>query len=325
MKRLNLYSKCIDLYIKQHVSGIFFLNVFLYDVIDILNKQLSEMMEDLNFENVLLPILTNKKLLIQSKRTKEFLNEMFTCKDSKFALSPTCEETSLQLVSPVFKKNLSIKIFQISRKFRKEKRPQGLLYRTKEFIMKDGYSFHKNKKDLKDTYKEVKQMYKDFFTLLKIPFYISTLKKDENMKSGLCDEFWFIHKQGSTKIQQCIVCNVINCFKHNQNQEKNAIEIGHIFELNTYFSKTLNISFSDDNKKSWIYMGCYGIGISRLFMVLMYEFFDTNKEIFTLPKFFENKRLCVIYDDGLKLDENLKLYLKKLKKNTGIKIYHFNK
>ena len=61
-------------------------------------------------------------------------------------------------------KQLPLNLYQIQPKYRDEKRPRNGLLRTREFIMKDGYSFHANYDSLDLTYDEYKTAYERIFT-----------------------------------------------------------------------------------------------------------------------------------------------------------------
>ena len=85
---------------------------------------------------------------------------------SDFILGPTHEETFTAIVRDSVKsyKQLPLNLYQIQPKYRDEKRPRNGLLRTREFIMKDGYSFHANYDSLDVTYDEYKAAYERIFT-----------------------------------------------------------------------------------------------------------------------------------------------------------------
>ncbi len=81
-------------------------------------------------------------------------------------LGPTHEETVTLLARDAVKsyKQLPLNIYQIQPKYRDEKRPRNGLLRGREFIMKDGYSFHANYESLDATYNDYKTAYEAIFT-----------------------------------------------------------------------------------------------------------------------------------------------------------------
>ncbi len=94
---------------------------------------------------------------------------MFNLKDRQgreLGLGPTHEEVITQLAGEILQsyKQLPINIYQIQTKFRDEIRPRFGLMRSREFIMKDAYSFHQSESDLKSTYLEMEMAYKNIFS-----------------------------------------------------------------------------------------------------------------------------------------------------------------
>ena len=84
----------------------------------------------------------------------------------EFALGATHEEVITSLVRDEVKsyKRLPLNLYQIQTKFRDEKRPRFGLLRGREFIMKDGYSFHSSNESLDETYDKVFQAYSNIFS-----------------------------------------------------------------------------------------------------------------------------------------------------------------
>jgi prolyl-tRNA synthetase len=110
-------------------------------------------------QEVLVPSLHPIELWQQANRDKKFGAAMMRVTDrnqNEFTLGATAEVVMLDLVKQfnVSYKDLPINIFQFSQKFRDEARPSGGLLRTREFTMKDGYSFHVDEADLKITYQK---------------------------------------------------------------------------------------------------------------------------------------------------------------------------
>ncbi|KGG16451.1 Prolyl-tRNA synthetase [Prochlorococcus sp. MIT 0602] len=83
----------------------------------------------------------------------------------ELGLAPTHEEVITQIAGECLRsyKQLPVNLYQIQTKFRDEIRPRFGLMRSREFIMKDSYSFHSNEKDLKNTYLEMNNAYERIF------------------------------------------------------------------------------------------------------------------------------------------------------------------
>ncbi|MBU1118192.1 proline--tRNA ligase [Patescibacteria group bacterium] len=110
-------------------------------------------------QELIVPTLHPLELWQQANRDKKFGAAMMRVTDrngAEFTLGATAEVIMLDLVkqfAPSYK-DLPINIYQFSQKFRDEARPSGGLLRVREFVMKDGYSFHVDEADLKITYQK---------------------------------------------------------------------------------------------------------------------------------------------------------------------------
>lgn len=120
-----------------------------------------------------IPTLHPIELWQKANRDKKFGSAMMRVidrNDSEFTLSATGEVVMLDLVDqfkPTYK-DLPINIYQFTQKFRDEARPTGGLLRVREFLMKDGYSFHKDEDDLMVTFNQYKHAYTNIFKRLEL-------------------------------------------------------------------------------------------------------------------------------------------------------------
>ena len=108
-------------------------------------------------------------------------NELFKLKDRHnkgMCLCPTHEEVVTSLVAKLSKSigneclgdGKSLRLYQVSRKFRDESRPKHGLLRAREFVMKDMYSFHLSAECARSTYEEVGGAYERLFNRLDLVF-----------------------------------------------------------------------------------------------------------------------------------------------------------
>lgn len=132
-----------------------------------------EEVEKTGAQELVVPTLHPIELWQQANRDKKFGSAMMRVTDrngAEFTLGATAEVIMLDLVkqfSPSYK-DLPINIYQFSQKFRDEARATGGLLRVREFIMKDGYSFHADENDLKITYQKYWEAYDRIADRLKI-------------------------------------------------------------------------------------------------------------------------------------------------------------
>ena len=123
-----------------------------------------EEMDAAGAQEMTLPIAQPLELWKQSGRDKAYGPLMFRLqdrKDAEFCLSPTAEEAITSIVAGELSsyRDLPMNVYQINWKYRDELRPRFGLLRSREFLMKDAYSFHVDADDLRRTYREMYDAY----------------------------------------------------------------------------------------------------------------------------------------------------------------------
>jgi prolyl-tRNA synthetase len=121
-------------------------------------------MNDMCGQEVIFPLIFPKALLLETGRWNVYGKELFRLKDRKgaeFCLAPTAEEVVTDLIRKNIKsyKQLPIMLYQFGIKFRDEIRPRFGVLRSREFLMKDAYSFHVDEADLEKHYKAMFDAY----------------------------------------------------------------------------------------------------------------------------------------------------------------------
>ncbi len=253
----------------------------------------------------------------QSGRADTMGKEMLRIKDrheNEFVLSPTNEEAMVTVASNRVKsyKDLPVNLYQINTKFRDEARPRYGLLRGREFLMKDGYSFHSSKEDMVREFNLMEETYKKIFTRLGLDFRV--VDADSGAIGGTgSKEFHVLANSGEDTILICEDCEYganietiytdekdieeLNNLSYEQLQNKEVtkkcscggklsfkkgIEVGHIFQLGDKYSKSLNAMFSNENGKPQAFeMATFGIGVSRLVASIIEQNHDENGCIWT--------------------------------------------
>ncbi|XP_071448881.1 probable proline--tRNA ligase, mitochondrial isoform X2 [Hetaerina americana] len=267
--------------IRQSGNGMFHILPLGMKALEKLIKLVDKEMAKLNAQKVLLPALTDAKLWIKSGRWQTAGAELFKMKDrhsKEYILSPTHEEAIAALVasiSPVSHHKLPIRMYQISSKFRDEKKSRFGMIRGKEFIMKDLYTFDQTLPAAKNTYAEVCQAYDKIFGAIGVS-YAKVIGDNGIMGGSLSHEYHFLTKIGEDSLMLCDTCkygankevfegeNCPSC-KNGKIQEKHGIEVGHTFVLGSSYSAPLDATFMDsDGKANPLEMGSYGLGMTRI-------------------------------------------------------------
>lgn len=197
-------------YIHQLGSGIYnFLplgNIVLKKIESIVRKRLQQA----GAQEVLLSFVTPKELWDRSGRSEQYGKELLRFSDRKnapFLLAPTHEESITELAKTYIKsyKSLPLNLYQIQLKFRDELRPRFGLLRTREFIMKDGYSFHSNQADLDREFTLMHKTYSEIFSDLGLDFRCVEADSGAIGGSG-SKEFMVLADSGEDTLVVCKSC-----------------------------------------------------------------------------------------------------------------------
>jgi prolyl-tRNA synthetase len=160
---------------------------------------------------VQLGFVTPIELWEQSGRASKMGLEMLRIKDRKggnFVLSPTNEEAMVELVKNrvTSYKDLPLNLYQINTKFRDEGRPRFGLLRGREFLMKDGYSFHESEEDMIREFHLMEETYKKIFTRLGLDFRVVEADSGAIGGSG-SKEFHVLANSGEDTLVVCKNCD----------------------------------------------------------------------------------------------------------------------
>lgn len=275
--------------LKRHAAGIYGFGNFLIrarnKIVNIIRKNL----EDFGCAEVSLPILQPKKLWEESGRWNIYSDNKqmfyFSGRNGEYCLAPTGEEIVLDFARDniVSYKDLPINIFQIGNKYRDEIRVRGGILRSKEFLMKDGYSFHSSFEDMVLEYENMKKCYFKIFEDLEMDV-VSVKALNSDMGGKVSEEFMCFSEIGEDRIlineDKTLALNeevlqdekalemlkqANEDFDINKLKAVSCLELGHIFQLGQFYSEKMNGFFVDETgKKKAYYMGCYGIGVNRV-------------------------------------------------------------
>jgi len=268
-------------YVDQLMSGVYSFMPLGFLVLKNIEKIIRENMQEIGGQEVLLPVLQPKENWVKTGRwsTLDILFKVKGSGDKEYALGPTHEEVITPLAKRVVfsYKDLPFSVFQIQTKFRDELRAKSGILRTREFLMKDLYSFHANQKDLDDYYEKATKTYIKIFKECGIGKITYRTLASGGSFSKYSDEFQMLTEAGEDIIHICQKCGLaINkeikeenstCPKCNNVtfEEKKAVEVGNIFKLATNYSRPFDLKFTDrDGHDKDVLMGCYGIGLGRL-------------------------------------------------------------
>lgn len=240
-------------------------------------------------QEVLMPMVQPKELWEETKRWDKMGSELLRIKDRhdrEFCLGPTHEEVITDLIRNNVKsyKELPLNIYQIQTKFRDEIRPRYGVMRGREFLMKDAYSFNLDEESLQDTYLTMRNTYKKILERIGLEYKI--VQADSGAIGGeVSEEFHVLAENGEDTIAISDASEFaintelllkegedINSLEGQPSPDgngkiviKKGIEVGHIFQLGKVYTEAMQVNVqSQEGRAVDLFMGCYGIGVSRL-------------------------------------------------------------
>ena len=248
-----------------------------------------EEMDSSGAQEVFMPMVQPRELWEETKRWDKMGPELLRIKDRHdrdFCLGPTHEEVITDVIRSTVKsyKELPLNIYQIQTKFRDEVRPRYGIMRGREFLMKDSYSFNMDEESLQETYLTMRDTYKKVLERMDLEYKISAA--DSGAIGGdSSEEFHILADNGEDTIAVSdtseFAINTELLLKDGEDikslegkpspdgkgtiQIKKGIEVGHIFKLGEIYADSMKANvLNNEGKASTLFMGCYGIGVSRL-------------------------------------------------------------
>ncbi|SPJ78994.1 related to E.coli prolyl-tRNA synthetase [Fusarium torulosum] len=198
-------------FLRQAHSGIFQLLPLGLRVQDKIEKLVDKHMHSVGASRVSLSTISSEELWRKSNRLDSVAPELFRLtdrKDTPLILSPTHEEEITTLVAGIVNsyKDLPIRLYQVTRKYRDERRPRHGLLRSREFLMKDLYTFDLTKAEAVNTYRQVSGAYRAFFAELKLPYLVAEASSGD-MGGDLSHEYHLPSSVGEDTIVSCDTCH----------------------------------------------------------------------------------------------------------------------
>lgn len=344
--------------VKQYGSGVYAYDNIPLKVQDNVEEIIKKNFNRADFIEVQMPIIQQQEIWYRSGRYDKYVEEgvMMTSETDKgtYCLAPTAEEAITVFAENrvTSHKQLPVGYYQIGPKFRNEIRNRGYLLRGKEFLMFDLYTFDKDEESMMETYNKARDTY--FKTFKEIGLDIVAVAADNGAMGGKrSEEIMALSRIGEDTIlydkESNQGLNVEVLEKENAEEylketynindvkklkEEKACELGHIFALGTKYSDSMDIKYTDNvNNSVPFYMGCYGIGVSRV-LGLIYEnnviVENDNVVGFSLPVSVTPYYLYIINNDKKKeeaeslynqfLDKDVEVIIDDVKGSIGEKI-----
>ncbi|KAI8958767.1 prolyl-tRNA synthetase [Daldinia sp. FL1419] len=200
-------------YLRQSHAGIFHMLPLGQRVQEKLERLIDKYMSQLGASKVSLSSISSQALWKQTDRLEGYGPELFRFEDRKevpYLLAPTHEEEITTLVSKTIKsyKNLPLRLYQIGRKYRDEIRPRHGILRSREFLMKDLYTFDYSTQSALLTYSQVRTVYSRLFDELKLPYLVAEASSGD-IGGDLSHEYHLPTSIGEDNVISCNKCDYV--------------------------------------------------------------------------------------------------------------------
>ena len=288
-------------YVYKELAGVYDFLPLGLKVLENIKSIVREELNKIGAQELQLSALQNPKLWEKTSRwDDQAVDIWFKTKLSaggELGLAPTHEEPITNLMKTYIEsyKDLPLAVYQFQNKFRNELRAKSGILRGREFLMKDLYSFSPDEATHKKFYHEVEKAYERIFARV-------GLGEDtfETFASGgifakysheyqtflpVGEDTVYYNKDKSVVLNEEVLNDeVLNDLgvKKEDLEKTTAAEVGNIFTLKYKYSEPLGLDFTDkDGKRKTVFMGCYGIGISRVMGVIAEKFCDEKGLVWT--------------------------------------------
>lgn len=197
-------------FMRKSTNGMYSYLPLAWRVIKKIEEIIREEMDNAGAQEIMMPIMQPAEIWEESGRWGAYGAEMIRLKDRhghEYCLGPTHEEMVTTLVKNDVRsyRQLPLNLYQIQDKFRDERRPRFGLMRSRDFIMKDAYSFDRDEAGLDKTYQIMYDAYTNIFNRCGLTF--RPVEADSGAIGGNgSHEFMVLADSGEAEIVYCTEC-----------------------------------------------------------------------------------------------------------------------
>ena len=198
-------------FIRKSTNGMYTYLPLAWRVIKKIENIIREELDEKGAQEIMMPIMQPAEIWQESGRWGVYGAEMVRLKDRhghEYCLGPTHEElvTSMVRLDVKSYRQLPLNLYQIQDKFRDERRPRFGLMRSRDFIMKDAYSFDRDTEGLDKSYQDMYEAYTNIFTRCGLTF--RPVEADSGAIGGNgSHEFMVLADTGEAEIAYCTSCD----------------------------------------------------------------------------------------------------------------------
>ena len=281
-------------YVYKELAGVYDFLPLGLKVLENIKSIVRDELNRLGCEELQLSALQNPKLWEKTSRwDDQAVDIWFKTKLSaggELGLAPTHEEPITNLMKTYLEsyKDLPVAVYQFQNKFRNELRAKSGILRGREFLMKDLYSFSPDEETHENFYHQVETAYKNIFdrvglgddtfeTFASGGIFAKYSHEYQTFLPVGEDTVYYTKDKSVVLNEEVLTDEVLSDLgvKREDLEKTTAAEVANIFTLKYKYSEPLGLDFtSKTGERKTVYMGCYGIGISRVMGVIAEKFAD---------------------------------------------------
>ena len=209
--------------------------------------------------------------------------------ETELGLGWSHEEPIVEMMKQHVKsyKDLPVSLYQFQTKMRNELRAKSGIMRGREFVMKDMYSFHATKEDLEAYYAKATEAYNRVYDRLGIgeDTYVTfasggAFTKFSHEFQTICDageDVIYLHREKNIAINEEVIDDAVEelGISRDELEAVKTAEVGNIFNFGTQKTDEMDLYYTnEDGKESSLYIGSYGIGVTRVMGVIAEKMSD---------------------------------------------------
>jgi prolyl-tRNA synthetase len=262
-------------------------------VIENIKQIVREEMDAIDSNELIMTSLQRREVWEKTGRwNDEVVDVWFKTKlkdDTEVGLGWSHEEPIVEMLKQYVRsyKDLPISLYQFQTKMRNELRAKSGIMRGREFVMKDMYSFHTSAEELEKYYNATIEAYKRVYARLGLgdDTYVTfasggAFTKFSHEFQTICDageDVIYLHREKNIAVNEEVIEDAIKelGISRDELEQVKTAEVGNIFNFGAQKAEDMGLQFAgDDDNQHPVYMGSYGIGITRAMGVIAEKFSD---------------------------------------------------
>ncbi len=280
-------------YVHKEMAGVYAYLPLGLRVVENIKQVVREEMNGIDSQELIMTGLQRKEVWEKTGRwSDEAVDVWFKTKlqdDTELGLGWSHEEPIVEMLKQYIQsyKDLSVSLYQFQTKMRNERRAKSGIMRGREFVMKDMYSLHATASDLDTYYNQTIEAYKRVYARLGIgkDTYVTfasggAFTKFSHEFQTICDageDIIYLHREKNIAVNEEVIDEAVKELGISQDElEKvKTAEVGNIFNFGTQKTDEMDLYYTDQNgAKRSLYIGSYGIGITRVMGVIAEKMSD---------------------------------------------------